>query len=151
MHLTFEQTLNKDSLHNTRLAFKLVDHSVTINDKKISSAYLEKIEFNFDEEEENLSYIAQRLLSRIEADNACIEDLDKRKEHTFKIPSYYNKIKGGSDKFLSDSAIKDAKTELVEKNYIYDTKLRDGNAFLYQLTELRDKSEFDKSDNLDTQ
>lgn len=151
MHLTFEQTLNKDSLHNTRLAFKLVDHSVTVNDKTIHSAYLEKMEFNFDEEEENLTYVAQRLLSRIEADNACIKDVNKRKEHTFKIPSYYNKIKGGSDKYLSESAIKDAKKELVNKNYIYDTKQKDGNAYLYQLTELRDKSEFDKSDNLDTQ
>jgi hypothetical protein len=71
MHLTFEQTLNKDSLHSTKIAFKLVDHTVTINDKKISSAYLEKIEFNFDDEDDmTWKLTKQHLWKAFEAETA---------------------------------------------------------------------------------
>ena len=147
MRIKFIQTLNKDSMNSANLAFKLVDDHVVVKGKKIHSAYLEKIEFNFDDDNgKQLNASAVKLLSRIEADNACIEDKDARKEHTFKTADYKGKIKNGRGNFLADSTIKTAITDLINANHIYDTDTKDGCAPLYQLTELRNQSEFDKSD-----
>ena len=100
MHLTFEQTLNKDSLHNTRLAFKLVDHTVSINDKKISSAYLEKIEFKFDDED-TTSYLTKAAFMAFEAETAIrAKDQDKPEHEIYLHQSdfYPNRIVNGEDK-----------------------------------------------------
>jgi len=150
MRIKFIQTLNKDSMNSANLAFKLVDDHVVVKGKKIHSAYLEKIEFNFDDDNgKQLNASALKLLSRIEADNACIEDKDARKEHTFKTKDYKGKIKNGRGNFLADSTIKTAFNDLISANYIYDTGTKDGCSPLYQLTELRNQSEFDKSDKSD--
>tara|TARA_R110000796_G_scaffold6086_1_gene22070 strand:- start:525 stop:2063 length:1539 start_codon:yes stop_codon:yes gene_type:complete len=150
MRIKFTQTLNKDSMNSANLAFKLVDDHVVVKGKKIHSAYLEKIEFNFDDEgSKKLSFSAEMLLNRIEADNACIKDEDAKKEHTFKQLDYKNEIIGSGGKFLADSTIKNGFRDLIEANHIYDTKTKDGCSPLYQLTILRNQSEFDKSDKSD--
>jgi RecA-family ATPase len=150
MRIKFTQTLNKDSMNSANLAFKLVDDYVIVKGKKIHSAYLEKIEFNFEDEGgKKLNFSTKMVLNRIEADNACIEDEDARKEHTFTQADYKNEIIGGRNKFFSESTIKGAFRDLINANHIYDTETKDGCSPLYQLTILRNQSEFDKSDKSD--
>ena len=68
MIINLEQTLNKDGMGSVHHTYKLVDHSVKINDKMIQSAYLEKIDYNPKEYE--LHYHAAQLLAAFEADHA---------------------------------------------------------------------------------
>lgn len=134
MHLTFEQTLNKDSLHNTRLAFKLVDHSVTINDKKISSAYLEKIEFNFDEKDK-LSHLTKAAFMAFEAETAIRAKNQDKPEHEIYLHQsdfYPNRIANGEDKktgettYMNEDAVNHQFKQMVLKKMIHNIGNRAG-------------------------
>ncbi len=134
MHLTFEQTLNKDSLHNTRLAFKLVDHTVSINDKKISSAYLEKIEFNFDDED-TTSYLTKAAFMAFEAETAIrAKDQDKPEHEIYLHQSdfYPNRIANGEDKktgettYMDRDAVNHQFKQMVIKKMIHSIGERAG-------------------------
>jgi RecA-family ATPase len=126
MHLTFEQTLNKDSLHSTKIAFKLVDHTVTINDKKISSAYLEKIEFNFDDKDSASSKL-KAIWAAFEAETA-VRAVEKNKpEHEIYLTQsdfYPSRVRVGEDdegnsKYMDKDAVNYQFKQMVAKNYIY--------------------------------
>ena len=126
MHLTFEQTLNKDSLHSTKIAFKLVDHTVTINDKKISSAYLEKIEFNFDDKD-SASFKLKAIWAAFEAETA-VRAVEKNKpEHEIYLTQsdfYPSRVRVGEDdegnsKYMDKDAVNYQFKQMVAKNYIY--------------------------------
>lgn len=134
MHLTFEQTLNKDSLHNTRMAFKLVDHSVTINDKKISSAYLEKIEYNFDNEEK-LSHLTKAAFMAFEAETAIRAKDQNKPEHEIYLHQsdfYPNRIANGEDKetgettYMDQDAVNHQFKQMVVKKMIHNIGNRAG-------------------------
>ena len=133
MHLTFEQTLNKDSLHNTRLAFKLVDHSVTINDKKISSAYLEKIEFNFDADDD-MTWKLKQVWMAFEAETAVRAAEKGVPEHEIFLTQsdfYPNRVKLGEDDegnsvYMNKDQIKYQFNQMVKKNLIYTLENIDG-------------------------
>lgn len=133
MHLTFEQTLNKDSLHNTRLAFKLVDHSVTINDKKISSAYLEKIEFNFDDSDD-MTWKLKQVWMAFEAETAVRAAEKGVPEHEIFLTQsdfYPNRVKLGEDDegnsvYMNKDQIKYQFNQMVKKNLIYTLDNIDG-------------------------
>lgn len=133
MHLTFEQTLNKDSLHNTRLAFKLVDHSVTINDKKISSAYLEKIEFNFDDADD-MTWKLKQVWMAFEAETAVRAAEKGVPEHEIFLTQsdfYPNRVKLGEDDegnsvYMNKDQIKYQFNQMVKKNLIYTLDNIDG-------------------------
>ena len=133
MHLTFEQTLNKDSLHNTRLAFKLVDHSVTINDKKISSAYLEKIEFNFDDSDD-MTWKLKQVWMAFEAETAVRAAEKGVPEHEIFLTQsdfYPNRVKLGEDDegnsvYMNKDQIKYQFNQMVKKNLIYTLENIDG-------------------------
>ena len=134
MHLTFEQTLNKDSLHNTRLAFKLVDHSVTINDKKISSAYLEKIEFNFDEKDK-LSHLTKAAFQAFEAETAIRAKDQNKPEHEIYLHQsdfYPNRIANGENKetgkttYMNKDAVNHQFDQMVLKKMIHNIGKRAG-------------------------
>jgi len=133
MHLTFEQTLNKDSLHNTRLAFKLVDHSVTINDKKISSAYLEKIEFNFDADDD-MTWKLKQVWMAFEAETAVRAAEKGVPEHEIFLTQsdfYPNRVKLGDDDegnsvYMNKDQIKYQFNQMVKKKLIYTLETIDG-------------------------
>ena len=133
MHLTFEQTLNKDSLHNTRLAFKLVDHSVTINDKKISSAYLEKIEFNFDADDD-MTWKLKQVWMAFEAETAVRAAEKGVPEHEIFLTQsdfYPNRVKLGEDDegnsiYMNKDQIKYQFNQMVKKKLIYTLETIDG-------------------------
>ena len=133
MHLTFEQTLNKDSLHNTRLAFKLVDHSVTINDKKISSAYLEKIEFNFDADDD-MTWKLKQVWMAFEAETAVRAAEKGVPEHEIFLTQsdfYPNRVKLGEDDegnsvYMNKDQIKYQFNQMVRKKLIYTLENIDG-------------------------
>jgi hypothetical protein len=133
MHLTFEQTLNKDSLHNTRLAFKLVDHSVTINDKKISSAYLEKIEFNFDADDD-MTWKLKQVWMAFEAETAVRAAEKNVPEHEIFLTQsdfYPNRVKLGEDDegnsvYMNKDQIKYQFNQMVKKKLIYTLENIDG-------------------------
>jgi hypothetical protein len=133
MNLTFEQTLNKDSLHNTRLAFKLVDHSVTINDKKISSAYLEKIEFNFDADDD-MTWKLKQVWMAFEAETAVRAAEKGVPEHEIFLTQsdfYPNRVKLGEDDegnsiYMNKDQIKYQFNQMVKKKLIYTLETIDG-------------------------
>jgi len=133
MNLTFEQTLNKDSLHNTRLAFKLVDHSVTINDKKISSAYLEKIEFNFDADDD-MTWKLKQVWMAFEAETAVRAAEKGVPEHEIFLTQsdfYPNRVKLGDDDegnsvYMNKDQIKYQFNQMVKKKLIYTLETIDG-------------------------
>ena len=133
MHLTFEQTLNKDSLNNTRIAFKLVDHTVTINDKKISSAYLEKIEFNFDDSDE-MTWKLKQVWMAFEAETAIRANEKNVPEHDIFLTQsdfYPTRIKIGEDDvgnsvYMNSEQIKYQFKQMVKKNLIYKLDKMDG-------------------------
>jgi len=133
MHLTFEQTLNKDSLHNTRLAFKLVDHSVTINDKKISSAYLEKIEFNYDADDD-MTWKLKQVWMAFEAETAVRAAEKGVPEHEIFLTQsdfYPNRVKLGEDDegnsvYMNKDQIKYQFNQMVRKKLIYTLENIDG-------------------------
>lgn len=133
MHLTFEQTLNKDSLHNTRLAFKLVDHTVSINDKKISSAYLEKIEYNFDDSDE-MTWKMKQVWIAFEAETsirAAEKNVPQHEIFLTQSDFYPTRIKVGEDDvgnsvYMNKDQIKYQFAQMVKKNLIYKLDKMDG-------------------------
>lgn len=133
MHLTFEQTLNKDSLHNTRIAFKLVDHSVTINDKKISSAYLEKIEYNFDEEDK-MTFLLKQIWMAFEAETAIRAAEKGVPEHEIFLSQsdfyptrvFLKEDDEGKSVYMDKDQVKYQFTQMVKKNMIYKLEKMEG-------------------------
>ena len=133
MHLTFEQTLNKDSLSNARIAFKLVDHTVTINDKKISSAYLEKIEFNFDDSDE-MTFLLKQIWLAFEAETAVrAAEKDVPEHEIFLTQSdfyptrvFLKENDEGKSVYMNKDQVKYQFTQMVKKNLIYKLEKMDG-------------------------
>jgi hypothetical protein len=133
MHLTFEQTLNKDSLSNARIAFKLVDHTVTINDKKISSAYLEKIEFNFDDSDE-MTFLLKQIWLAFEAETAVrAAEKDVPEHEIFLTQSdfyptrvFLKENDEGKSVYMNKDQVKYQFTQMVKKNLIYKLDKMDG-------------------------
>ena len=133
MHLTFEQTLNKDSLHNARMAFKLVDHTVNINDKKISSAYLEKIEYNFDDSDE-MTWKMQQVWIAFEAETSIRATEKNVPEHEIFLTQsdfyptrvFLKENDEGKSVYMNKDQIKYQFTQMVKKNLIYKLNKMDG-------------------------